>query len=233
MALSAKTLDFLVENRLNNSRDWYQAHKAGFQSLVFEPMAGLVEQLAPAMREIDPQLVTEPKTDRTISRVYRDTRFSKDKSLYRDVMWLVFLRDKKAFPDAPGFFFEFSPQGFRYGCGYYSAPPKLMDAIRSLVLNHDRSFLLARDSLAAQPVFTLEGEKYKRPRYPDAAPEEQDWLDRKGISFLHNSKDFDLLFSDRLADTLSQDFELLKPAYEFLCRANSLAQSGESNRPTR
>lgn len=225
MPISAKTLDFLVENRLNNSRVWYQEHKAQYRELVLAPLAELVEQLAPTLREMDPKLVVEPRVDRSISRIYRDTRFSKDKTLYRDVMWLAFMRDKKIVYCPPGFFFEFSPSGFRYGCGYYSLPTDYMDAVRSLVLSHDRSFLRAQEVLQNQPQFALEGERYKRPHFPDAPPDEREWLERKGLSVNCNSKDWGLLFSEELSYTLAEGFRRLKPVYEFFLRANTLAQA--------
>lgn len=225
MPISVKTLDFLVENRLNNSRAWYQEHKEQYKELVLTPLIELVEQLAPTMREIDSRIIAEPRVDRSISRIYRDTRFSKDKSLYRDVMWIVFMRDKKIAYCPPGFFFEFSPSGFRYGCGYYYLPSDYMEAVRSLVLKHDRSFLRAQKVLREHPQFVLEGERYKRPHFPAASSEDREWLERKGLSVNCNSKDWALLFSEELAHTLAEGFQRLVPVYEFFLRAGSLAQA--------
>ena len=97
MPISAKTLDFLFENKLNNSKEWYHAHKKEYTELVLRPLAELVVKLKPTMLELDPDLIVEPRVTRSISRIYRDTRFSKDKSLYRDNMWLIFIRDKKLY----------------------------------------------------------------------------------------------------------------------------------------
>lgn len=85
--------------------------QAAVQENVFEPLAELVTQLAPAMHEIDPMLIAEPKTGKSISRVFRDTRFTKDPSLFREEMWCVFTRDKKAYTSAPGYFLSFLPTG--------------------------------------------------------------------------------------------------------------------------
>ena len=86
-----ETFEFLFENRLKDSKEWYDAHKPERQKLVTEPLLALSASLGPAMLEMDSQLVTEPR--RTISRLRRDTRYTKDKSLYRDVIWCVFLRE--------------------------------------------------------------------------------------------------------------------------------------------
>ena len=119
MPISAKTLDFLFENKLNNSKEWYHAHKKEYTELVLRPLAELVVKLKPTMLELDPDLIVEPRVTRSISRIYRDTRFSKDKSLYRDNMWLIFIRDKKLYEGPPGFYVDISPRGLSYGMGYY------------------------------------------------------------------------------------------------------------------
>ncbi len=223
MPISKETLDFLVENRFQNSREWFHAHKKTYEKLVLAPLVELVEQLAPTMWEIDPLLVTTPKVCKTISRVYRDTRFTKDKSLYREVMWIVFTRDKKQYASPCAFVMEFSPNGFRYGCGYWQAPPEVMSALREMILKNDPVFRAAKEAYEKQSIFCLEGELYKRSRFPEQPEELRDWLDRKTIGFLHNSKDFPLLFSDRLADLLRRDFQLLKPIYELFLKAEMLA----------
>lgn len=218
MPISEKTLDFLFENRLQDSRGWYQEHKGQFQEYVLAPMIELVENLAPFMQAIDPQLITIAKVDKCISRVYRDTRFSKDKTLYRDVMWCVFCRDKKEYQCPPGFVLEFSPRGFRYGCGYYDIPAKNMAVLRDMVLKGDKTFQAAQKAYQSQNLFVMEGELYKRNHYPDQPEEKQDWLNRKCIAFLHNSEDFELLFSEDLYLTLAEGFQTLKPMYDFFCK---------------
>ena len=71
---SPNTLDFLSENRFQNSREWYRAHKAEYNAFVHAPLVEMVEALAPTLEQIDSRIITEPKTDKTISRIYRDMR---------------------------------------------------------------------------------------------------------------------------------------------------------------
>ncbi|WP_066686331.1 DUF2461 domain-containing protein [Christensenella intestinihominis] len=218
MPISKQTLDFLAQNKFNNSREWFHAHKPEYQEYVLAPMAELVELLAPAMLKIDPRLITEPKVGKAISRIYRDTRFSHDKSLYREVMWIVFSRGKKEFGCPPGFVLEFSPQGFRYGCGYYGAPPRTMEMIRKMALQGDKSFKKAFQVMKKQDVFVLEGDFYKRSKCPDAPEDLRNWLDRKNLDWMRNSTDAGLLFSPDLFKTLAEGFTLLAPFYAFLCK---------------
>ena len=215
-----KTIDFLVENRIMNSREWYAAHREDFRRLVFEPLAQLVCEVAPAVSAIDPLIVTEPKTDKTISRIYRDTRYSNDKLLYREEMWFSLKRDKRRFPHYPEFFFVLGPNGFSYGCGYYEMSRAALDNFRRLILLRDPAAEAALDAFREQDRFELGGGKYKRTRYPDQPEERREWLDRRGdVRLIRHGRDARLLFSDRLGETLSRDFSLARPVYELFLLA--------------
>lgn len=129
MMFLQKTIDFL-ENRLQNSKVWYKEHKTEYREYVLEPFIEFVNSLAPALLSLDDMIICEPKVNKAISRIYRDMRFSEDKSLYRDIMRCFIMRNKKLYNGFPGFLFELSPNGFRYGCGYYAAGSGTMDSIR-------------------------------------------------------------------------------------------------------
>ncbi len=221
MAFTQRTIDFLSENRARNDKAWFEEHKPDYQKHVLEPMAAFVTRLTPALLSIDDALLCEPKSGKAISRIYRDTRFSHDKSLYRDVMWCGFMRNKKLYNGMPGFFFEVSPRGFRYGSGYYQASPQSMDSIRRLILDRNKHFVAALKAYETQDRFQLEADSYKRRKYPDQPENVQNWLDRKSICFIHNSADFTLLFSEDLADTVAEGFLALRPMHAFLIEAES------------
>ena len=137
---SPNTLDFLSENRFQNSREWYRAHKAEYNAFVHAPLVEMVEALAPTLEQIDSRIITEPKTDKTISRIYRDMRRAHG-DFYREEMWLSFKRDKHMFPRYPEFFFVFSPRGFFYGCGYYATPSDTMQCLRQMVVEDHPAYL--------------------------------------------------------------------------------------------
>ena len=214
---SQKTLDFLFENRLHDSREWFAQHKKEYQELVIQPLRQLVMDLSPTMLELDPEFNTEPKVDKTICRVWRDTRYTKDPSLYRDHMWIIFKRGGRMHgTDHPGMYVEINQDGFSYGCGFYYASTAYMSCLRERILAGDGAFQAAQEAYLGQKVFSMEGDCYKRPRYGHRAPEEQLWLERRGISFTADSHDFPLLFSPQLPEKLAQDMRLLFPVYRFL-----------------
>lgn len=216
MPITKETLEFLMENRLQNSREWFHTHKDQYQKYVMTPLRELALELSPVMEQIDAEFITIPQVGKVISHINRDTRYTKDKTFYREVMWLAYTRDKKRYPLRPGLFFEFSPDGFRYGCGCYYMPPAAMENMRSLILDGSSVFKKAKKEVEGQTHFHLEGEFYKRPRYSDQTEDLRFWLERKNMLLIHNSQDFSLLFSTELGKVLSQNFIKIRSFYKFM-----------------
>lgn len=215
MAFSAQSLDFLFENMINDSRVWYNEHKEDYRRLIAEPFAEFVSEMTDTMKSIDENFTCDPKK---ISRLYRDARYARGKSVFRDYVWYSFRRPKGETP-LPEFYFSISPNGFDYGCGFYCAGTDTMDSMRRLILADDKSFRAALKAYKSQDVFCLYGDLYKRSRYPEESGEKQDWLNRKSMGMSAESKDFELLFSDRLAEKISADFKAIAPVYEFYLKA--------------
>lgn len=213
---SADALHFLFENRIHDSKAWFEEHRPQYRALVQQPLNELVAALSPAVLEIDPRI----STSRCVSRIYRDTRFSKDKTMFRDKMWLVFTRGRRTGDNLPGFYFEMNQEGYLYGCGYYMADRETMEEYRAMILAGDKRFRTALRAYEKQNLFTLEGERYKRSKYPDRPERLRSWLDRKTIEFSRWSHDFDTLFSPALVDELAEGFRVLKPIYDFMCSAD-------------
>ena len=90
VGISAESLYLLAENRFQDSKAFYEEHKPTINRTVVQPLRQLVTELTPAMLAVDPLL------GGNVSRVRRDNRFTHDKSMYRENMWITFMRDKRA-----------------------------------------------------------------------------------------------------------------------------------------
>ena len=213
-----EALNFLYENRLHNSKEWFSEHKSAYTQLIRKPLYRFVEEMTPFFLHADPQIVLMPQ--RIISRINRDTRFSKDKALFRDTILCNFTRDKRTYPGYPSFFLEFSPAGYRYGCGYLVTPPGLMDGVRELVTAWDPDFLKARQAAESQRLFTMQGDIYLRDHFPDQPKELAPWINRKSIYFARSIRQSRDLLSHRFTPSLARDYEYLIPIYHFFCKAS-------------
>jgi uncharacterized protein (TIGR02453 family) len=210
---------FLKELREHNSKTWFDANRAVYANYLLAPFQQLVAALSSTMLTIDPRFEVRPAVNKTISRVHRDVRFSRDKSLYRDTMWLVFKRPVKEWTDDPGFFFELSPSGCRYGMGFYSARRATMDAFRREIDDDPKAFLRATKMLPEGGRFGLFGDKFRRPLPCSHGLLIQDWYQRRSWYLACHRKIDRVVKSPALADVLRSDFSELAPLYRFVRRA--------------
>lgn len=157
---SVKTVDFLKNLRANNNKAWFEANKEDYQRYLVEPLRKLTQEMGAFMLSIDPYLEISP--GRAVSRIYRDTGFSRDKSPYKNAMWITFKRTGKDWQAAPAYFFEITPDLYRYGMGFYTAGKQTMDRFREAIERKPKEFLKAVSFYPKQERFVLEGEKYKK-----------------------------------------------------------------------
>lgn len=218
MPFSAKTLDFLFENRMNDSKAWFTEHKEDYIRLVKEPFIEFTEALKPYIADIDSQMNTV-----RISRIYRDARFAKGRSVFRENMWCTFSRVRDLYKALPAFYFDISANGFEYGCGYYTASAESMDALRKLIISDNAAFAAALEAYNSQDIFELYGDMYKKNHFPGESEEKCFWLNRKTIGLTALSTDWELLFSDRLAEKIGEDFKKAAPVYDLFMKAEEAA----------
>ena len=213
---SSKTLNFLQSLKANNSKAWFEDHRGEYQEYLLNPLQDLVVDLTEFMLTIDPHFEIRPAVNKTISRIYRDTRFSKDKSPFRNTMWITFKRPNNDWKDAPAYFFEISPNSYRYGMGFYSASKETMDRLREMIVRKSKEFFKVFSLYSKQNAFVVEGEKYKRILNDNIPEEFQDWYQRKNLYLVCNRKTDNRLFSRKLLKDLESGFGLVATFYNFL-----------------
>ena len=215
---SPAAIQFLRSLRENNTKMWFELHKQDYLDNLLKQLQALVSGLGPLMSSIDPDLEVTPALNRTISRIYRDTRFSRDKSPYKTCHWITFKRLRQEWKDYPAFFFEISPDSYRYGMGFYSASRRTMDNLRCALDSNPQSFLAAISFYSTDRTFTIEGEQYKRPLKADIPKELQAWYNRKSLYLVSNHRIEGNCVGKKLIRDLQNGFEMLEPFYHYLCK---------------
>ncbi len=205
---------------------WFEEHRSEYDSVLLSPFRGLVAALGVTMLQIDDHFETRPAVGKTLSRIHRDTRFSHDKSRYRDKMWFTFKRTHKDWTDAPVYFFELTPTEWSYGLGYYSASRTTMELFRQTLRDNPQGFLDMAGCLGRE--FALVGESYKRPLVKEQDPALATWYNRKTFAAMTTRHDMDALFSDALISTLGRGFTQLEPLYHYLMKIETLKRTAES-----
>lgn len=207
---------FLQALRENNATAWFQAHKEDYDVAVAQPLKALLDALTPAMLMVDPDFETLPQRG-AIARIRRDVRFSRDKSPYRIHQWLSFKPRTPAWATCPAFFFDFGPDDYCLGMGYYAATPATMTRVRAGIVANTAAFAAAATA-AQQADFTVEGPVFKRlPVAPHPLPAPaQAWFTRK-TAYLLSRRSLDaLFFSPELAEVVQARFLAVAPLYALL-----------------
>ncbi len=211
-----ETFVFLRALGMNNNKPWFTQHKTEYYEFLLNPLKNLVSDLSEFMLTIDPYFEVSPAVNRTISRIYRDTRFTKNKSPYKTTAWITFKRPKRDWKDSPAYFFELSPYSYRFGMGLYSASPNTMRSFRETIDEDPKKFNRVVSFYGKQDIFHIAGEKYVRLIDKSKSGAILEWYQRKNLYLVCNRNIDKTLFGPGLVDYLTSSFSLLKPLYQYL-----------------
>lgn len=213
-----ETLPFLRDLKANNNRDWFQANKSTYDEKVKAPIVELVLGLGEELRGFGSDLLTAP--DKAIYRIYRDVRFSKDKSPYKTHVAAIFSvrgLDKHA---GAGLYFHFSPDELLVGGGIYMPGSQELLAIRQrIAAEHEELRSILRNRTFKRYFSEMSGARLKRipkgfaPDHPAA-----DLLVYK--QFLAGGKlDPAIVATPKLFKELVKRFQAIEPFIMFLNEA--------------
>jgi len=208
-------IDFFRRLARNNRREWFQPRKAIFEDQVKRPMLELVRAINAALERFAPDHVTEP--ERAVYRFYRDTRFSADKSPYKDRIAATFPRRGLARHQGASYYFSVSDKQVAAGGGVYMPLPETLTAMRRRIAEHPEEF---RRLISARPLRTLYGEMQgeQLSRVPKGFPSDHpaaDWLRFKQYLF-YIELPADLAVTPALYEEIVKRFRALAPFNDFL-----------------
>ena len=153
-----QALPFLRNLKKHNNRAWFQSHKLIYEQSVKAPMRELVLTLGEAFRHFAPEMVADPRL--SLYRIYRDTRFSRDKSPYKTQVAAVFPVRGLPKNSGPGLYFHISPEEVLMGGGIYMPDPLLLRAVRERIAAFPREFSSIVEGKRFRKAFgVLEGEQ--------------------------------------------------------------------------
>ena len=158
---SDETLRFLRALKRNNRREWFNAHPDDYEQHVRAPMTAVVERLAEDFRDFAPELVASPKV--SMYRIYRDTRFSENKTPYKTHVAAVFPTRGLLKHQGAGVYFHLSPDEVWIGGGMYSPEPAQLYLVREhIAANFKQLRAIVESPAFRRHVGELEGEKLTR-----------------------------------------------------------------------
>ncbi|MBZ5532218.1 MAG: DUF2461 domain-containing protein [Acidobacteriia bacterium] len=214
---SPDALAFLRALKRNNRREWFQPRKEKYEALIKEPMLELVSALNEEFARFAPQYVTPPQ--KAVYRIYRDTRFSKDKTPYKTHISAIFPRHTAVKREGAVFYFHFTDKEVLVFGGVWAPERDELLAYRALLRDHYEEFnQILRDKKLKRALGGLQGGQLTRmPKgFPVDHPAEA--LLRHRQWHLVADLDIKLLTTRKLVPELARHFELMAPFVEFLNR---------------
>lgn len=167
----ARGITWLRQIKTHNDRDWFLARKDVFEEAVKAPTEALVLALNQRLEKFAPAYVADPK--KALTRIYRDVRFSKDKSPYNTYIGARFSHLGRPKEACAGFWLQISAQGLELiGGSYQAATPQLTKLRARLAEEHVAFGRLLKRKALRDAMGELQGEQLKRvPRgYPPEHP---------------------------------------------------------------
>jgi uncharacterized protein (TIGR02453 family) len=216
---SSQTLQFLSDLRENNNREWFAANKEKYETFVRRPFLGLISDFQPLLRRISPRFVADSRpTGGSMFRIYRDVRFSEDKSPYKTHAAAHFPHAKaRQKVHVPGYYLHIEPAGCFVAAGIWRPDTGTLTAIRKSIVQKPGAWKKVLSS-----GLEMEGETLSRP--PRGFREDHPFVeDLKRKDFLQSVE-----FSDRqvcradLLPALSAACGKMAPLLKFLTEAVGL-----------
>jgi uncharacterized protein (TIGR02453 family) len=211
---------FLVDLRKNNNREWFKANKPRYEQHVQEPALEFVSDFAPLLDEISPHFRADPRpVGGSLFRIYRDVRFSKDKSPYKTVIGIRFRHELGKDAHVPVFYLHLEPGGSFAGAGIWHPDSATLGKIRAAIAAYPEDWLSATREPPFAAVLELGGDSLKRaPAGTD--PDHPLIEDLKRKDFVcYAMLDEKTVTGRGFLDEYARICQSSTPFVEFLCRA--------------
>jgi uncharacterized protein (TIGR02453 family) len=210
-----RTLSFLRALKRNNDRDWFKERKEDYETHVRGPMVALIEQLAEDARQFAPDMVFSTRD--SIFRIYRDTRFSEDKTPLKTHIAASFPPRSLPRKEGAGLYVQVSIEGAWVGGGIYG--PEKLELLRireHLANNHKRFRSIVESPRFKKQLGELQGERLQR--VPRGFPADHPAADFLKFKQLYAGRDFSPAETTgpRFYSTLLTTFKDMMPLVAFL-----------------
>jgi uncharacterized protein (TIGR02453 family) len=221
-------IQFLRDLAHNNTKTWFEAHKEAYLTDVQQPAVQLVTALGQRLQAAFPTIDYDPRPNGgSLMRIYRDTRFSKDKTPYKTNVAMMFMPKGNKRMEAPGFGLQITPEQVESMAGLFAFGPQQLDLYRAAVL-HDQTGAALVD-IAARVLsnngYQIGGKDLKQvPRGYAADHPRAEWLKYKGLHVYSPAIPLEVAHSAAFVDVVMQHFHVMAPLQVWLAQVLQEAQ---------
>lgn len=209
-------IQFFLNIRFNNYPSFLQEHREEYLRDVQEPFYAFIQEMGPFMQKIDPAMEIRPV--KCLARIHRDTRFTKDKSPFRDHLWLLFRRAAEPRDGSLMYWFEISPEKTGWGLGFWGENRPVMDLMRRRMAANPQAFeRVLEDCHLAEHGLQMDGQAFKRMDIPEQIP--------PSLRFLYSAREMYIektgaqlpwIYSPDIVNRAAADYQAMAPLYKAL-----------------
>lgn len=217
---STGSLQFLKELRAHNERAWFERNRARYESQVRDPFLHLIADLQAPLKKISPSFIVDPRpTGGSMMRIYRDIRFSADKSPYKTAVAAHFGSSKGMDSCAPAYYLRIEPGNSRIGAGLWHPDSAALDKIRNAIVAKSARWHQITSGAEFGAGCRMAGDSLKRPPrgFDPNHPLIED-LKRKDFVISPALTDEEVCAPD-LLDHVTNAFRVAAPFVQFLVEA--------------
>ena len=211
---------FLADLRANNDREWFAVNKQRYEEHVLEPALAFIEAFAPRLEKISPHFRADARpSGGSLFRIYRDTRFSKDKSPYKTNLGIHFRHERAKDAHAPGYYLHIGPGEVFAGGGIWHPDTGAATRIREAIVANSEGWRRATRAGSFNKRLALGGDALKRvPSWADPEHPLADDLRRKDFFGSCRLEETDVL-EPGFVDEYARICRAAAPLMQFLCEA--------------
>ncbi len=219
-SFTPESVVFLTELKNNNNRDWFNENKKRYEEQVLDVALRFIHSMQEPLADIAPHFTAIPKRmGGSLMRVYRDTRFSKNKTPYKTNIGIQFRHEQARDVHAPGYYVHIDPEQIFLGAGMWRPAPDALKGIRERISDKPVEWERVRDDKGFKRHFKLGGEVLTRPPRGYAKDHPQiDDIKRKDFIAIQNLSLEDAL-KPRFQQKVETAFRAANPYMAFLCKA--------------
>lgn len=210
---------FFTQLENNNNRLWFEKNKSKFQTKILNPIRQLVGQVGEKLHSLSPEIIADPRINKSIFRINRDIRFSKDKSPYKTHQGIIFWNGNMTKLESPGFYLHLDTSHIYIGGGYHLFPKRELELFRQTLENpihNDRLFSIVQELQSNG--YSIDGKHYKRyPKGFDSSIANNEYLLYNGLWTYRKINDFGEICNPDFVENIFNIFKDFYPLYEFLC----------------
>ncbi len=213
-----KTVSFLKKLSKNNNRDWFESHRDDYNTQFLAPAFQLVVDVGEKLSTIVPNINAIPKIDKSVFRLHRDVRFSKDKSPYKTNLGIYFWEGKKKLASS-GFYFHLDTKRFFIGTGIFMLSGEQLKIFRNAVSNPalGKELNTAVKKVMKKGNYLLGGKNYKKtPRGYDPESQYADYLLHNGFYMHYENTALNELIENDPVQVIFKTFKNMLPVHQWL-----------------